>query len=120
MDFGWDDGMSTSWYVNTDGYPGDKNPHTMWHSFDFISEVDDLYFYVNLDVVPGDSGSPVYLYLEDQDSTVQYGIISSQVTKQFLNFPDVWNTHTNYYNQATRITQDRFNQICGWIDAGIC
>jgi V8-like Glu-specific endopeptidase len=118
MSFGYNDGLG-DWIVNSNGYPGDKPSFTMWHTDGRITDTSDNHFDVDLDLVPGDSGSGVYVYLKDQ-SRIIYGIVSSQWTETFPNFPDFWNTHTNIGNRATRINEVRFNLICGWINAGIC
>jgi V8-like Glu-specific endopeptidase len=119
MSFGYNDGLG-DWIMNSNGYPGDKPSFSMWHTDDRITDTSDNHFDVNLDVVPGDSGSGVYAYWKDQNKRVIYGIVTYQWTETVPNFPDFWNTHTNKGNRATRINEVRFNLICGWINAGIC
>jgi V8-like Glu-specific endopeptidase len=96
-----------------------KPSFSIWHTDDRITDTSDTHFDVNLDVVPGDSGSGVYAYWKDQNKRVIYGIVSYQWTETVPNFLDFWNTHTNKRNRATRINEVRISLICGWINAGI-
>ncbi len=74
MGFAYDDELG-DFVANVIGYPGDKDPGTMWHvSCDVSSQaMNDTNFAYLCDTYPGSSGSSVYMYTEDKTRTI-YGI----------------------------------------------
>ena len=94
---GWNGKMS-NWYVkdhavSSFGYPGDKN-EDMWLTNGSVTGKTDYIYKTNLDIVSGQSGSPLFT---DWDSgTYMIGIVTHS------NYYWLFGNHTNY-NGATRI-----------------
>jgi V8-like Glu-specific endopeptidase len=121
MSFGWTSSLSSGWWINVNGYPGDKSYGTQWHSDNTLSDVETLTFRdTSLDLYPGNSGSASYSYWSDTNTRIIYGIVSADAWEQYWDF-GCFCIKTRYWNQHVRITSDRFNLICNWInDANIC
>ncbi|MCO5189047.1 MAG: serine protease [Anaerolineae bacterium] len=83
--------------VNLSGYPGDKPVGTQWFHYRRITEVDDRVLTYDIDTAGGQSGAPVWRYINGQRYAV--GI------------------HTNGHssgNSATRIAKPVFDNIKAW------
>ena len=74
MSFGWDTTLSPeSGIFNMNGFPADKKYGTMWHSEGHILRALDTIIQNDIDMVPGNSGSPVYGYYPSADLLIIYG-----------------------------------------------
>lgn len=93
-----DDNLKTL-TVNISGYPGDKPQGTQWFLSGGIKKVDTFEFEYDIDTTGGQSGSPVWI---TQDDGIRYGV-------------GVHTDGASDGNSATRITQEAFNNIAGWI-----
>ncbi|HEX4493801.1 MAG TPA: trypsin-like serine protease [Acidimicrobiia bacterium] len=91
--------------VELAGYPADKPFGTQWgEAGPIVDNSDDCLFY-NIDSAGGDSGAGIALDFNG----------SHVVTGVHHGTGYYW---LSYYNQATRITNARLNQIVGWIQSG--
>lgn len=82
--------------VNTSGYPGDKPAGTQWFNAGQVSDVKERKIYYMVDTMGGQSGSPVWRYLNGQRHAV--GI----------------HAYGGCPNSATRITNEVFNNMMAW------
>ena len=101
MAFGWRSYFPRSWYININGYPGDKAGKCMWHShckYVYTVNYGRQYRYL-CDTAGGMSGSAVYVYFSSR-SRIIYGVHAYG-----------YSTH----NRATRITRSHFNKLRSWI-----
>ena len=83
-------------FVNTAGYPGDKPLGTMWFNAGSISRVEDLKIYYMVDTMGGQSGSPVWRFLNGERHAV--GV----------------HAYGGCPNSATRITKPVFDNMLAW------
>jgi len=104
-------GDSTGWFgtitsssgqMETVGYPDDKPRPQMWLKLGQVTTTQSDRLKHNLDVVPGDSGSAMYL----QTTRQLTGIQSSQNRYSTCFF---WTCSTEYWNEATRWTGPVYN-----------
>ena len=101
MAFGYRSYFPSSWYININGYPGDKAGRCMWHSnckYVYHVNYGRQYRYL-CDTAGGMSGSAVYVYFRS-GSRIIYGVHAYG-----------YSTH----NRATRITSSHFNKLQSWI-----
>jgi glutamyl endopeptidase len=82
--------------VNTAGYPGDKPNGTMWFNAGSISRVEERKIYYMIDTIGGQSGSPVWRYLNGERHAV--GV----------------HAYGGCPNSATRITKPVFDNMLAW------
>jgi V8-like Glu-specific endopeptidase len=82
--------------VNTSGYPGDKPFGTQWFNAGKVTNVTDRKIYYMIDTMGGQSGSPVWRYLNGERHAV--GI----------------HAYGGCPNSATRITNEVFNNMMAW------
>lgn len=90
------DAQLTNLFVNTAGYPGDKPLGTMWFNGGSVSRVEPLKIYYMIDTVGGQSGSPVWRFLNGQRQAV--GV----------------HAYGGCPNSATRITRPVFDNMLAW------
>jgi glutamyl endopeptidase len=88
--------------ANLSGYPGDKDKlaelrGTQWFNSRGIKEEDSHRFYYDIDTAGGQSGSPVWRYLNGQRHVVGIHTVGASTD-----------------NSATRITSDVFDVIQKW------
>ncbi|MDA8744762.1 dockerin type I domain-containing protein [Rubripirellula amarantea] len=92
--------------LNTAGYPGDlsSNADEMYRAFGTTNGASDFRFFYSgldgLDTFGGQSGSPMYRYLSSQNERYIVGIHT---------------TGGSSVNGATRLNDDKFDQIDTWI-----
>ena len=101
MAFGWRSYFPSSWYININGYPGDKAGKCMWHShckYVYTVNYSRQYSY-RCDTAGGMSGSAVYVYFTS-GSRIIYGVHAYGYSN---------------HNRATRITRSHFNKLQSWI-----
>lgn len=84
--------------VNVIGYPGEKNPPTMWGHADRIQAVRHQQLDYVVDTTPGNSGAPVVCW-SGEDKFLVVGI---------------HNNGAFAGNLATRINQSVFDQLAAW------
>jgi glutamyl endopeptidase len=82
--------------VNTSGYPADKPYGTQWFNAGRITRVTDRKVYYMIDTIGGQSGSPVWRYLNGERHVI--GI----------------HAYGGCPNSATRINSPVFNNIMAW------
>lgn len=82
--------------VNTSGYPGDKPYGTQWFNAGRITNVTERKIYYMVDTIGGQSGSPVWRYLDGQRHVV--GI----------------HAYGGCPNSATRINSAVYNNMMAW------
>jgi glutamyl endopeptidase len=82
--------------VNTSGYPADKPFGTQWFNAGKISDVQDRKIYYMIDTIGGQSGSPVWRYLNGERHAV--GV----------------HAYGGCPNSATRITKAVFDNMLAW------
>ncbi|MBN3926428.1 trypsin-like serine protease [Nostoc sp. NMS4] len=115
FNYGYDDNLSSGTLMNVTGYPSDKfdansdgksDNYDMWTQSGKITSTTELSLRSNeLDIIPGNSGGPLWLYKSDTNKPTIYGVASNETT-----------TNNNpLYNEFTRITSTRYNQIQNWI-----
>ena len=75
MAYGYDNNLS-DFQANIIGYPGDKDPGTMWRADCVVSSKNmaDQYFQYDCDTYPGSSGSSVYRLVKERDERIIYGV----------------------------------------------
>jgi len=107
---GYNTGINAGWRMHTKGYPVDKPFGTMWSNvYDYPWRWNDLDLKFNtMDVVGGQSGSPIYAFLSGRPiifANICCGLTSGGVR----------------WNQGTRINSARFAAICDYInDDRVC
>jgi glutamyl endopeptidase len=79
------------------GYPDDVPDGTQWFETNRITEVDPAHLFYDIFTMPGQSGSPLFLTINNQ-----------QVACAIHNFGAV------PFNRGVRITQDVLNQLNAW------
>lgn len=98
MGYSYNDGLK-SVNININGYPGDKEAGTMWHSYCPTSSIaTDLIKYL-CDTYPGNSGSAIYEYIAKTSERKILGIHTTGLTT---------------YNYGTRLTKAKFAKLNGW------
>lgn len=116
MSFGWTSSLSSGWIMNDNGYPGDKDWGTQWHTDSAISEVETNSFSdSSLDLFKGNSGSGTYAYWSSTGARIIYGVFSAESWEQYWDW-GCFCIKTRYYNHHVRLTDTRFNLICNWIN----
>ena len=83
-------------FVNTSGYPGDKPYGTQWFNGGQVTDVQERKIYYMIDTIGGQSGSPVWRYLNGQRHAV--GV----------------HAYGGCPNSATRITKAVFDNMLAW------
>lgn len=83
-------------FVNTSGYPADKPYGTQWFNAGRVSSVDDRKIYYMIDTIGGQSGSPVWRFLNGERHAV--GV----------------HAYGGCPNSATRITKSVFDNMLAW------
>lgn len=75
MAYGYDNNLS-DFTANIIGYPGDKDPGTMWRADCVVNSKNmaDQYFQYDCDTYPGSSGSSVYRLVKERDERIIYGV----------------------------------------------
>lgn len=98
MGYSYNDGL-TSANININGYPGDKEAGTMWHSYCPLTAINtDLFNYL-CDTFKGNSGSAIYQFFSATKERKILGV------------------HTNGLkdtNFGTRITKAKFDKLKAW------
>jgi glutamyl endopeptidase len=93
----WDDYTILNGLGNLSGYPEDKAWGTQWWEAEGIAQVDANEVYYYIDMIPGQSGSPVWRLVNGQ------------------RYAFAINTYQHpYYNFGTRINQSVFNLLYAW------
>jgi V8-like Glu-specific endopeptidase len=100
-------------YLNTAGYPGDKPSGTQW--FASRQETDlwpfDKLFYSNIDVIPGQSGSPVWELRGDGTRYIK-GVVSHQACNQLT--ADNRTCIGSGYNGLVQLDATHFRNVLAW------
>ncbi len=60
----------------TAGFPGDKPFATMWATSTYLGSVDATYLYTDLDIAPGQSGSPIFTLSEADGVGYIFSVVS--------------------------------------------
>jgi glutamyl endopeptidase len=107
---GWEEPMK-KYNVNLVGYPSDKPNWTMWHSFCPLDDVSEWQLSYKCDSWPGNSGGPIFVFLQTGNTHTIYGVHAYGGGKHLAG-----EATTGLHNQATRINQLRFETIKGWVD----
>ncbi|WP_445627021.1 trypsin-like serine protease [Nostoc sp. DSM 114167] len=116
FNYGYDDNLSSGTLVNVTGYPSDKfdsnsdgkfDNYDMWTQSGKITSTTDSILRSNeLDILPGNSGGPLWLNNSNTNKPTIYGVASNETTSN----------KTPLYNEFARITSTRYNEIQNWID----
>lgn len=61
----------------TAGFPGDKPFATMWATSTYVGSVDTTYLYTDLDIAPGQSGSPIFTLSEADGVGYIFSVVSA-------------------------------------------
>lgn len=64
--------------ITSAGFPGDKPPGTMWFSAGFSVFVEPYAILTQMDAAPGQSGSPIYLFNDQQGYLFTVGVYSKE------------------------------------------
>lgn len=100
-------------YLNTAGYPGDKPSGTQW--FTSRQETDlwpfDKLFYTQVDVLPGQSGSPAWELRSDGGRYIK-GVVSHQSCTALT--PDNRTCIGSGYNGIVQFDSQHFSNILAW------
>jgi len=107
---GWFDIQSegtTLDFVESLGYPGDYGSTQMMYTSGTIDYVNDniFYFFDDLDLWPGQSGSPIFVTDSDWEIDI-VGVVSHHL-------------YSPAYNGVLRLTDSMVNQINGWAESSI-
>jgi len=104
MSFGYKNSLSVNNKVNILGYPGNKPTGTQWSAFCPIKKIQSQYMYHNCDTAPGNSGSPMYSYSQEEGKRIIRGV------------------HTNGFkdgqtklNSGPRINKTLFELLNRWV-----
>ncbi|MDZ8034868.1 trypsin-like serine protease [Nostoc sp. DedSLP04] len=116
FNYGYDDNLSSGTLMNVTGYPSDKfdsnsdgkfDNYDMWTQSGKITSTTDSILRSNeLDILPGNSGGPLWLNNSNTNKPTIYGVASNETTSN----------KTPLYNEFARITSARYNEIQNWID----
>ncbi|MDZ8256979.1 trypsin-like serine protease [Nostoc sp. ChiQUE01b] len=116
FNYGYDDNLSSGTLMNVTGYPSDKfdsNSDGQWDNYDMwtqsgkiTSTTDSVLRSNELDIIPGNSGGPLWLNKSNTDKPTIYGVASNETNTN----------NTPLYNEFARITSTRYNEIQNWID----
>ncbi|MEH2090181.1 trypsin-like serine protease [Nostoc sp.] len=116
FNYGYDDNLSSGTLMNVTGYPSDKfdsnndgkfDNYDMWTQSGKITSTTDSILRSNeLDILPGNSGGPLWLNNSNTNKPTIYGVASNETTS----------SGTPLYNEFARITSTRYNEIKNWID----
>ncbi|MEH1950279.1 MAG: trypsin-like serine protease [Nostoc sp.] len=116
FNYGYDDNLSSGTLMNVTGYPSDKfdsnndgkfDNYDMWTQTGKITSTTDSILRSNeLDILPGNSGGPLWLNNSNTNKPTIYGVASNETTTN----------QTPLYNEFARITSTRYNEIQNWID----
>ncbi|MDZ8092279.1 MAG: trypsin-like serine protease [Nostoc sp. DedQUE05] len=116
FNYGYDDNLSSGTLMNVTGYPSDKfdsnsdgkfDNYDMWTQSGKITSTTDSILRSNeLDILPGNSGGPLWLNNSNTNKPTIYGVASNETTSN----------KTPLYNEFARITSTRYNEIQNWID----
>ncbi|MDZ7965447.1 MAG: trypsin-like serine protease [Nostoc sp. DedSLP03] len=116
FNYGYDDNLSSGTLMNVTGYPSDKfdsnsdgkfDNYDMWTQSGKITSTTDSILRSNeLDILPGNSGGPLWLNNSNTNKPTIYGVASNETTSN----------NTPLYNEFARITSTRYNEIQNWID----
>lgn len=102
----WNDASRVNNWMYVTGYPGDKSWGTMWGMGGYIHTENSRRLYYSLDTAPGQSGSPLYHYI---NSSYCGGYCSNGIHSY-----GVGGGGSSYYNSATRINSPVFNNLYNW------
>lgn len=89
--------------LNNAGYPGDKQPGTMWRNGRRAKAVNPRKIIYDIDTMPGQSGSPVWFYRVSDGRRIVVAIHTNGA---------------NTGNSGTRITKDVYNNLLTWRTEG--
>ncbi|MEH2083455.1 MAG: trypsin-like serine protease [Nostoc sp.] len=116
FNYGYDDNLSSGTLMNVTGYPADKfdsnndgksDNYDIWTQSGKITSITDSTLRSNeLDIIPGNSGGPLWLNKSNTNEPTIYGVASNETTTN----------NTPLYNEFARITSTRYNEIQNWID----
>ncbi|MDZ8086184.1 MAG: trypsin-like serine protease [Nostoc sp. DedQUE12b] len=116
FNYGYDDNLSSGTLMNVTGYSSDKfdsnsdgkfDNYDMWTQSGKITSTTDSILRSNeLDILPGNSGGPLWLNNSNTNEPTIYGVASNETTTN----------QTPLYNEFARITSTRYNEIQNWID----
>ncbi|MBE9106016.1 trypsin-like serine protease [Nostoc cf. edaphicum LEGE 07299] len=116
FNYGYDENLSSGTLMNVTGYPSDKfdsnsdgkfDNYDMWTQSGKITSTTDSILRSNeLDILPGNSGGPLWLNNSNTNKPTIYGVASNETTSN----------NTPLYNEFARITSSRYNEIQNWID----
>ncbi|MEH2038337.1 trypsin-like serine protease [Nostoc sp.] len=116
FNYGYDNNLSSGTLMNVTGYPSDKfdsnndrkfDNYDMWTQSGKITSTTDSILRSNeLDILPGNSGGPLWLNNSNTNKPTIYGVASNETTSN----------QTPLYNEFARITSTRYNEIQNWID----
>ncbi|MEH2285444.1 MAG: trypsin-like serine protease [Nostoc sp.] len=116
FNYGYDDNLSSGTLMNVTGYPSDKfdsnsdgrsDNYDMWTQSGKITSTTDLTLRsTELDIIPGSSGGPLWLYKSNTNEPTIYGVVSNETSSN----------RTPLYNEFARITSTRYNDIKNWIN----
>ncbi|MEH2228319.1 MAG: trypsin-like serine protease [Nostoc sp.] len=116
FNYGYDDNLSSGTLMNVTGYPSDKfdsnndgkfDNYDMWTQSGKITSTTDSILRSNeLDILPGNSGGPLWVNNSNTNKPTIYGVASNETTTN----------NTPLYNEFARITSTRYNEIKNWID----
>ncbi|PHM07663.1 trypsin-like serine protease [Nostoc sp. 'Peltigera malacea cyanobiont' DB3992] len=116
FNYGYDDNLTSGTLMNVTGYPSDKfdsnsdrkfDNYDMWTQSGKITSTTDSILRSNeLDILPGNSGGPLWLNNSNTNKPTIYGVASNETTTN----------QTPLYNEFARITSTRYNEIQTWID----
>ncbi|MEH1811269.1 MAG: trypsin-like serine protease [Nostoc sp.] len=119
FNYGYDDNLTSGTLMNVTGYPSDKfdsnndrkfDNYDMWTQSGKITSTTDSILRSNeLDILPGNSGGPLWLNNSNTNKPTIYGVASNETTSN----------QTPLYNEFARITSTRYNEIQDWIDEDI-
>ena len=98
MAFGWHSYFPSTWYININGYPGDKPRKCMWHSrCKYVYHVNyGRQYRYRCDTACGISGSAVYVYFTS-------------------GFRIIYGVHAYGYSTHPCITRSHFYKLESWI-----
>lgn len=116
FNYGYDENLSSGTLMNVTGYPSDKfdsnsdgksDNYDMWTQSGKITSTTDSILRSNeLDIVPGNSGGPLWLDNSNTNKPTIYGVVSNETSSN----------KTPLYNEFARITSTRYNEIQNWIN----
>ncbi|MBO1351046.1 MAG: trypsin-like serine protease [Hormoscilla sp. GUM202] len=113
--YGYDNNLSSGTLVNVAGYPSDRfdsDGDNRWDNYDMVRQSGDITSTqtltlrsTELDIGSGNSGGPLWIYRPSTEERIVYGVVSN--SRSLSDVP--------VYNEFTRITSTRFNDLQDWI-----